>query len=188
MPTWNIDPAHTDISFSAKHMMVTTVRGKFHSVDGQVVIDETEPSRSRADITIDPASLSTGFDARDQHLRSPDFFDVERFPAIRFVSTTIRPLSEDRFRVEGELTIRDVARAVVFDAEFLGFYVGLQGNRRAGFSAHLTLDRKDWGLTWNVALERGGWLVGDKISIDLDVAVELPVAASAVDQAGANAA
>ena len=188
MASWKIDPAHTDISFSATHMMVTTVRGKFHSVGGEVALDETDPPASRAEITIDAASISTGFAARDQHLRSPDFLDVQQFPAIRFVTTRIAALSDERFRIDGELTIRDASRPVTFDADFLGFYTGLKGGRRAGFRASLEINRRDWGLAWNVALEKGGWLVGDQIGIALDVALEEAVVAADESPSGATPA
>lgn len=172
VPAWTIDPAHTDILFSAKHMMVTTVRGKFHDVDGTLVLDEDDPTRSSADIRIAAASLSTGSEPRDGHLRSADFFDVERHPFITFRSTAVEHVRGDDYRVTGDLTIRETTRPATFDATFLGFYAGMNGGRRAGISARTRINRKDWGLGWNVALEAGGWLVGEDVTIEVEVAVD----------------
>ena len=180
--TFKIDPAHTDIAFSAKHMMVTTVRGKFDGVDGELHLDETEPTRSTGEIRVQTASLSTGFEARDQHLRSADFFDVEHHPFIVFRSTAIEQRDDDRFRITGDLTIRETTRPVTLEAELLGFYPGLDGGRRVGLSARTKINRKDWGLNWNVALESGGWLVGEEIKLEIDVAAT-EAAASAADAA-----
>jgi polyisoprenoid-binding protein YceI len=181
--TWKVDPAHTDVQFSAKHMMVTTVRGKFHAVDGTVDLDEERPERSSARFTIDAASLNTGFEQRDGHLRSADFFDAEHYPTLTFESTAIEPKHGDEYVVTGDLTIRDVIHPVSFDVEFLGLYDGFQG-RRAGFHATTKLNREDWGLTWNVGLEKGGWLVGKEIKLEIDVALDQVVdAAPAADSA-----
>lgn len=179
MATFAIDPAHTDVLFSAKHMMVTNVRGTFTDVSGSIDIDETEPTASKADITIKAASVDTGFAARDTHLRGNDFFAVETFPEIRVVSTTIRPKGGNDFVVTADVTIKDVTRPVDFDVEFLGFYTGMDGARRAGLSAKAKVDRKDWDLNWNVALEAGGWLVGDQIKLDVDVALQESIALAA---------
>jgi polyisoprenoid-binding protein YceI len=172
LPAWAIDPAHTDILFSAKHMMVTTVRGKFHDVDGTLSLDETDPTNSSADIRIAAASLNTGSDPRDAHLRSADFFDAERYPYITFRSTAVEHVRGDEYRVTGDLTIRQTTRPATFDATFLGFYTGMQGGRRAGISARTKINRKDWGLGWNVALEAGGWLVGEDVTIEVEVAID----------------
>ena len=179
MATFAIDPAHTDVLFSAKHMMVTTVRGTFTDVSGTIDIDETEPTASKADLTVKAASVDTGFAARDTHLRSDDFFGVETYPEIRVVSTKIRPKSGDDFVVTADVTIREITKPVDFDVEFLGFYTGMDGSRRAGFSAKAKVNRKDWDLNWNVALEAGGWLVGDQIKLDVDVAIQESVALAA---------
>jgi polyisoprenoid-binding protein YceI len=170
--TWNADPAHTDIQFSAKHMMVTTVRGKFPGVEGTVLLDEEHPTESSGTFIVQAASLSTGVEARDAHLRSADFLDVEGHPTIRFRSTRVEAAGRSDYRVTGELTIRDTTREVAFDVEYLGVYLGFGGARRAGFHAVATLNREDWGLTWNVALETGGWLVGKDIRLEIDVALE----------------
>lgn len=179
MATFAIDSAHTDVLFSAKHMMVTNVRGTFKDVRGTLELDETEPTGSRADIVLMTASIDTGFAARDTHLRSDDFFAVERFPQIRVASTAIRAKGGNDFVVTADVTIRDVTRSVDFDVEFLGFYSGMDGGRRAGFTARARVNRKAWGLNWNVALEAGGWLVDDQVKIDVDVALQESIAIAA---------
>jgi polyisoprenoid-binding protein YceI len=179
MTTFTIDPAHTDVLFSAKHMMVTTVRGTFKDVSGTVQLDETEPTASKADIVVRTASVDTGFGARDTHLRSDDFFGVERYPDLHVVSTAVKHKKGNHYVVTADVTIRDVTRSVDFDVEFLGFYAGMDGSRRAGFTAQAKVNRKDWDLNWNVALEAGGWLVGDQVKLDVDVAVQEAIAVAA---------
>lgn len=179
MATFEIDSAHTDALFSAKHMMVTNVRGKFTDVSGTIEIDEADPSASSADITIRAASLDTGFGARDTHLRSDDFFAVETYPLIRVTSTSIRPKGRNDFVVTADVTIRDITRPVDFAVEFLGFYPAMDGARRAGFTATAKVNRKDWGLNWNVALEAGGLLVGDTVKLEVEVALQQAIALAA---------
>jgi polyisoprenoid-binding protein YceI len=179
MSTFTIDAAHTDVLFSAKHMMVTSVRGKFTDVSGTIALDETDPTASTADITVKTASVDTGFGARDTHLRSGDFFAVEQFPELRVVSTAIRPKGGDHYVVTADVTIREVTRSVDFDVLFLGFYPAMDGSRRAGFTATATVNRKDWDLNWNVALEAGGWLVGDQVKLEVEVAVQEAIAIAA---------
>ena len=179
MATFAIDPAHTDVLFSAKHMMVTNVRGTFTDVSGSIEIDETEPTASTATLTVKAASVDTGFGPRDTHLRSDDFFAVDTFPDIRVVSNRIQPKGGNDFVVTADVTIKDVTVPVDFDVEFLGFYSGMDGARRAGFSAKAVVNRKDWGLDWNVALEAGGWLVGDQIKLEVDVAIQESIALAA---------
>jgi polyisoprenoid-binding protein YceI len=179
MATFAIDPAHTDLLFSAKHMMVTNVRGTFTDVSGTVDIDESNPTASSAEITIKTASVDSGFAARDTHLRSDDFFAVETYPEIRVVSTAIKPKGGNEFVVTADVTIKDVTKSVDFDVEFLGFYPAMDGARRAGFSARAKVNRKDWGLNWNVALEAGGLLVGDQIKLEVDVALQQAIALAA---------
>jgi polyisoprenoid-binding protein YceI len=169
--TWRTDPAHADIQFSAKHMMVTTVRGKFADVEGSLTLDETDPGASSGSFTVRAASLTTGNEQRDGHLRSADFFDAETYPEITFVSTAIRPTRGNDYAVTGDLTIRGVTHPATFDVEFLGLYQGFQG-RRAGFHATTKLNREDWGLTWNVTLETGGWLVGKEVKLEIDLALD----------------
>lgn len=172
MTTWKIDPAHTDVSFSAKHLMITTVRGKFDDVEGELELDENDPARSGGEIRIAAASLSTGFEARDQHLRSADFFDAENHPWIVFRATSVEPQKDGDFVVAGDVTIRGVTRAVNFDVEFVGTTPGMTGARHAGFTARTKVNRKDWALNWNMALQAGGWLVGDEIKLEIDVAAD----------------
>ena len=179
MATFAIDPAHTDVLFSAKHMMVTTVRGTFTKLNGTIDLDEANPTASKAEIVLKAASVDTGFGARDTHLRSDDFFGVETFPEIRVVSTAIRPKGGSDYTVTADVTIRDVTKPVDFDVEFLGFYTGMDGSRRAGFSSKAKVNRKDWGLDWNVALEAGGWLVGDQIKLEVEIALQQSVALAA---------
>jgi polyisoprenoid-binding protein YceI len=187
MTTWKIDPAHTDISFSAKHMMITTVRGKFAQVEGELTLDESEPRKSGGEIRVAAASLSTGFDARDQHLRSADFFDVEAHPWIAVRATSVTPMDDGTYAVTADVTIRAMTKPVTFEVEFLGTTPGMRGGRHAGFTAKAKVNRKDWGLNWNMALEAGGWLVGDDIKLEIDVAAD-EVAATAEETRSATAA
>ena len=152
-------------------MMVTTVHGKFHQVEGELELDEADPTRSRGEIRAVAASLSTGVEMRDNHLRSADFLDAEHYPWV-VVRTRAIERADDRYRVQAALTIRDETRPVSFDAEFLGFYPSMQGGRRVGFHLDAKLMRKDWGLNWNMALEAGGWLVGDEVHLEVDVAAD----------------
>jgi polyisoprenoid-binding protein YceI len=182
---WTIDTAHTDVLFSAKHMMVTTVRGKFHDVEGTLRLDEANPTNSSAEIRIAAASLATGNGPRDGHLRSADFFNAEVHPAIVFRSTAIEQVGTADFRITGDLTIQETTRPIVFDATFLGFYTSMQGTRRVGLSARTIINRKDWGLGWNVALETGGWLVGENVTIEIEIAAD-EAAGAATELASAS--
>lgn len=176
MTTFNIDQAHTDVLFSAKHMMVTSVRGKFTEITGTIQIDETEPTASSAELRVRTASVNTGFVARDNHLRSQDFLGSDEFPDLIVRSTGIRAKGGNDYVVTADVTIRDITRPVDFDVEFLGFYAGMDGARRAGFSVTAQVERKAWNLNWNVALEAGGWLVGDQVKLEVEVAVQEAVA------------
>jgi polyisoprenoid-binding protein YceI len=187
LTTWKTDPTHTDISFSAKHMMVTSVRGKFADVDGTLLLDEENPANSSGLFTVMAASLNTGVQKRDDHLRSADFFDAETYPAMTFQSTRVEPAGGDDYRVTGNLTIRGTTRPITFDVEYLGVYQGFGDARRAGFHATAKLNREEWGLSWNVSLETGGWLVGKEIRLEIDVAAE-QVKAVATDSLMAGAA
>jgi polyisoprenoid-binding protein YceI len=166
---WNIDPAHSGINFSARHMVVSKVRGRFAKYTGAIQIEDGDLTRSVVEVTIDAASLDTGVADRDTHLRSPDFLDVEKFPALRFRSKHIEKLADARYRVIGDLTIRDVTREVPVDVEYGGQAADPWGNERAGFVARASVDRKDFGLQWNQVLEAGGVLVGDRVDIEIDV-------------------
>ncbi len=176
---WNIDAAHSGINFSIRHMVVSKVRGRFAKYSGTVDLDDGDLTRSFVDVTIDAASIDTGTPQRDAHLRGPDFFDVEKFPELRFQSTRIESVARDRYRVVGDLTIRDVTREVSLDVEYGGRAKDPWGNERIGFIATATLDRKDFGLRWNQLLEAGGVLVGDRVDIDLEVQAVKVAAAQA---------
>ena len=166
---WQIDPAHTTVELAAKHMMFTTVKGRFTGVKGTVAFDEADPSRSSVTAEIDAATIVTGDDKRDAHLRSADFLDVENYPTITFASTRVERVSEDRSRIVGNLTIRGVTREVVLDTVYNGRGVNPYGKEVIGFSAETSINRSEFGLTWNVALEAGGVLVSDVIKIALDI-------------------
>jgi polyisoprenoid-binding protein YceI len=170
--TFKLDPAHTDITFSAKHMMITTVRGTFGDVDGTLEIDEAQPTSSRGEIRVKAASLSTGFGARDTHLRSADFFDVEQHPDIVIGFDGLETRTADEYLVNADVTIRDVTRSVPFKVEFVGETTNFQGTRHVAFTATATVNREDWGLNWNMALEAGGWLVGKEIKLLVEVVAD----------------
>ncbi len=167
--TWTIDQSHSLAEFSVRHMMVSTTRGQFQTVSGAVELDEADLTNSKIEATIDVASITTRDDKRDEHLRSADFFEAETFPTITFVSTGITKKRDDRFAVAGDLTIRGVTRPVVLDTTFNGIGTSPWGTSVAGFEADTEISRSDFGLEWNVALETGGVLVGDKVKIHLEV-------------------
>ena len=166
---WQIDQAHSEISFSAKHLMISTVRGRFNAFTGTVDGDEANPTAAKVDVQIDASSLVTGEEKRDTHLRSPDFLDVEKFPYLTFKSTRIEQVDDSHAKLYGDLTIRDVTNPVVLDVEYAGQAKTPWGTTSAGFNASTKINRKDWNLNWNVALETGGWLVGDQISINIEL-------------------
>lgn len=166
--TWTLDPAHTVIGFSVKHLMAAKVRGSFKAFDGSIEMGET-PEESSVTVSIDAASIDTGVEDRDNHLRSPDFLEVEQHPTITFRSTKVERVEGERYRMEGELTIRGVTKPVTLDVTYLGMMADPWGNEKAMFNATTRIDREDWGLTWNQALEAGGWLVGKQIDIELEV-------------------
>jgi polyisoprenoid-binding protein YceI len=185
MTTWKIDNAHTQINFSTKHMMVTTVRGTFHDVAGTIELDEIDPTRSHGEFRVGAASVDTNFGARDTHLRSPDFFDAESFPHITFVSTEIAQVGDDAFKVTGDLTIRETTKPLTFDVQLEGIVRGMSGARHAGLSATTKVAREDWGLNWNVALEQGGWLVGKEIKLEIAIAADEVATSEQAELAGA---
>jgi polyisoprenoid-binding protein YceI len=166
--TWTIDPTHTRLGFVARHAMVTKVRGQFDEFAGTLVIDAANPTASTAQVTVQLASINTGTPDRDAHLRSADFFDVENNKEMTFTSTTVKQ-DGDAFVMLGDLTIKGVTRPVELELEPTGVATDPFGNVRAGFEGQTEISRKDFGLTWNVALEAGGVLVSDKIKIQLDV-------------------
>ena len=166
---WRLDPAHSNVEFAVKHMMITTVRGRFNEVDGTVQYDESDPTHSSLEVSIKTASIDTRTPDRDAHLRSPDFFDVEKYPTMTFRSTRVEVTGSKRLRIEGDLTIRGVTKPVVLEAAEEGRAKDPWGGDRAGFTATTTFDRNDFGLVWNKALERGGWLVGQEVKVTLDI-------------------
>ena len=167
--TWDLDPSHTRLGFAARHAMVATVRGGFEVFSGTIAIDEANPEKSTAEVEIDAASITSGNEQRDAHLRSPDFLDVENFPVITFRSAYAEVVGDDEYKLHGELVIKGVAKPVTLDLEFQGSSPDPFGNFRAGFEGRTTINRKDWGLGWNVAIEGGGILVGEKVKLELDV-------------------
>ena len=167
--TWEIDSAHTDVGFSVKHLMISTVRGRFSDVRGTIRIDDEDLATAIIQVEIAAASIDTRQQQRDDHLRSADFFDVEKFATVEFESRRIERIKDGRYRVVGDLTIRDVTREVVLAATEEGHGRDPWGGERLGFSATTTIDRRDFGLTWNQALETGGIVVGNEIRITLDV-------------------
>jgi polyisoprenoid-binding protein YceI len=173
IPTWQLDASHSSVEFSVKHMMMTTVRGRFKDVKATLTGDRDHPEAAGVEVTIAVASVDTGVADRDAHLRAPDFFDAERFPHIIFRSTQIegKPPKEegDRFRLVGELVIRDTSMDVVLDCEYEGRGTDPWGKTRAGFSFRTELDRREWGLKWNQALETGGVLVANKVRVEGEV-------------------
>ncbi|MGQ0714950.1 MAG: YceI family protein [Gemmatimonadaceae bacterium] len=166
---WQIDPAHTEVGFSVKHLMISTVRGRFAGVRGTITLEESDPTRSSADVEIDVASIDTRAEQRDTHLRSADFFEVEKYPTMRFRSRRVERVTDNAYRVTGDLTIRDVTREVVLDATDEGRGRDPWGAERLAFSATTMIDRRDFGLGWNQALETGGVLVGNDIKISIDL-------------------
>jgi len=175
---WQLDPAHTHVEFSVKHLMLARVKGRFAGVTGTVEMG-ADPSASTVDVVIGAASIDTREAKRDAHLRSADFFDVERFPTIAFRSRDVRPTGAGDFSVVGDLTIRDVTREVTLEVTDEGRGTDPWGGERAGFSATAEIDRRDFGLTWNQALEAGGVLVGNEIRISLEVELVKQAAAEA---------
>ena len=176
---WNLDTVHSGINFSVRHMVVSKVRGRFAKFTGNVTLDESDLTRSTVEATIDTSSIDTGTAQRDEHLRSADFFDVEHFPQIKFRGTGIEKLGEERYRLTGQLTIRDVSREIALDVEYGGRGKDPWGNERVGFTAKGSLDRKDFGLKWNQALETGGVLVSDRVELELELQAVKAAAAKA---------
>jgi polyisoprenoid-binding protein YceI len=166
--TYVLDKGHTTVEFVGRHLMITKVRGRFTDFDGTVVIGET-PEQSSVEVTIDAASVNSGDDKRDGHLRSPDFLDVEQFPQMTFRSTSVDLNRDGTAKVTGDLTVKGVTRPVTLDVEFDGASPDPWGGQRLGFTASTEIDREDWGLTWNVALETGGMLVGKKVRLEFNV-------------------
>ncbi len=185
---WTLDPAHTHIAFSIQHMSVTLATGRFTRFAGQFHLDERDPERSSFEVAIDAASVATDNRERDQHLRSPDFFDTDAWPTIRYRSGAITPIGFDHFNVEGELTIHGVSHTVPLEVSLGGIALDPEGRRRAGISARAHLNREDYGLRWNAPLEDGGSVLGSTVRIEIEAElIELPDTDSASDQPNASA-
>lgn len=177
--SWQLDPSHSHVGFAVKHLMVSTVRGEFRTYTGTLELDPADLTRSRVTAEIDVASIDTREEKRDEHLRSADFFDAEHHPKITFESTRIERVDDETFRVVGNLTIRGNTREVTLEAEYAGIQKDPWGGTRTGFSLSGQIDRREFGLTWNAALETGGLLVGEKVKLQIEVEaqrVEVPAA------------
>ena len=167
--TYAIDASHSRIGFVARHAMVTKVRGSFNEFEGSGFFDADSPSNSHLQLKIAAASIDTRNADRDAHLRSNDFFDMETYPEITFVSTEVEQTGDDTYRVTGDLTIKGVTKPVTIDFEYTGTAVDPYGNQRIGLDGATTVNRKDWGVNWNAALEAGGVLVSEKVTLEFEV-------------------
>lgn len=167
--TYTIDPTHSRIGFVARHAMVTKVRGSFNDFDGTGTFDADHPTAARLQLTIKAASIDTRNTDRDAHLRSNDFFDMDTYPEITFVSTAVQQTGDDEYQVTGDLTIKGVTKPVTIDFEYTGTAVDPYGNTRIGLEGTTTINRKDWGVNWNAALETGGILVSEKVTLEFEV-------------------
>ncbi|MCA0387073.1 MAG: YceI family protein [Bacteroidetes bacterium] len=167
--TWSIDPTHSEIGFKVKHMMFTNVSGKFNSFEATIQNEDDKFETSNISFSADVNSISTNNTDRDNHLRSADFFDVEKFAKLSFVSTGIVKVDENNFKVSGDFTIKDVTKNITLDAEYSGLMKDPWGNTKAGFALEGKINRKDFGLTWNAALETGGVLVGEDVRLLIEV-------------------
>lgn len=167
--SWQIDSAHSAIQFSVRHMMISKVRGQFENFEGTIDLDEQNPANTKVDVRIEAASINTRNAQRDGHLRSPDFLDAENHLYLTFKSTRVEVLDDAHARLHGDLTIRGVSRPVALDVEYTGQARSPWGTVSYGFNGSTTINRKDWDLTWNQTLETGGVLVGDEITIDIEL-------------------
>ena len=166
--TFQVDKSHSEVDFQVRHLL-TKVRGRFTDYSGTIEFDRDNPAQSKVDVTIQAASIDTSEPKRDAHLRSDDFFAAEKFPTLTFTSTKITPKRGDVFEVEGDLTIHGITKRVVLPVTHLGTAKDPWGNEKLAFEAETTIDRKDFGLTWNATLETGGFLVGDEVKISLQI-------------------
>jgi polyisoprenoid-binding protein YceI len=166
---WQLDPSHSQIQFTVRHLMISKVRGFFDEFSMDIEYDEENPASSAVVVTIDTSSANTRDEQRDAHLRAADFFDVENYPTATFESTRVEVTGENKGKIYGDLTIRDTTKEVVVDAEYLGMATDPWGNQRAHFNGSTTIDRRDWGLEWNQGLDTGGVLAGWKVQIDFEV-------------------
>lgn len=168
---WALDSSHSTVKFSARHMMISNVHGTFEKVSGSIDFNEAEPEKTIVDVKIEAASINTKDEKRDGHLKSPDFLDVGGFPIIEYKSTRVERTGENTAKLHGDLTIKGVTKPVTLDVEFLGKAKAPWGVWSAGFAATGKINREDWGLTWNVALETGGVLVGKDVKIEIDAEI-----------------
>lgn len=174
--TWTVDRAHSDVAFSIRHL-VSNVSGKFNDFSGTVNADAANPALSSVEFTIQATSIDTGNENRDKHLRSADFFEVDKYPTITFKSTSIKPTkTKNLYNVTGTLTMKGVSKTVTLPVEFLGTVKDPGGNEKAGFSTQITLNRKDYGITWNKALDNGGALLGDDVKVQINLEMSHPKA------------
>lgn len=168
--TWHIDPAHTNVEFTVRHMMISNVKGQFQKTSGTITAGGNDPSSAKIDATIDASSVDTRVEKRDAHLKSPDFLDVAKYPTITFQSTKVEAAGPGKWNVTGDLTLHGVTKPVVLEVEQSGAPIhDPMGNMRAGASATTKIKRSDFGLTWNKVLESGGVMVGDEVAISIDV-------------------
>lgn len=167
--TWNLDPFHSEATFFVRYLGLSRVTGVFHDFDVELTADPDDLSSLETTATVQVGSIDTRVEDRDDHLRSPDFFDAESFPEMTFVSSEVRDIDGSSFTLVGDLTIKDVTREVEFDAELLGTAVGMQGNERAAFTATTVIDRMDYGVSWNELTDAGGIIVGHDVTITLDL-------------------
>lgn len=190
---WEFDHAHSSVGFSIRHLLVSKVRGRFNTWSGELHFDEKHPERSSVEVRIDAKSIDTGEAQRDAHLRSPDFFDVEKFPHLIFKSTRVEKSGEDRLTLLGDLTIRGITKPVVLEVEHGGSLKDPWGKQRAGFTASAVIDRKDYGIVFNQVLDAGGLALGDKVTLAIDIeatqvsgfaGVELPAQGSQASDRG----
>ncbi len=167
--TYAIDASHSQIGFGARHAMVTKVRGQFNDFTGSGIFNLENPANSNVQIVIQAKSIDTHNADRDTHLRGNDFFDMDTYPEIKFASTSFSKVDDSTYSVTGDLTIKDVTKSITFDLDFTGTAVDPWGNTRVGFEGKATIKRKDWGVNWNTALEAGGVLVGEKVTLEFDI-------------------
>jgi polyisoprenoid-binding protein YceI len=167
--TWHIDPAHTNVEFTVRHMMISNIKGQFQKTSGTITVDGNDPASAKIDATIDASSIDTRVEKRDAHLKSPDFLDVAKYPSITFKSTKVEADGPNKWKVTGDLTLHGVTKPVVLEVESSGPPIKVMGNTRAGASATTKIKRSDFGLTWNKVLESGGVMVGDEVAISIDV-------------------
>jgi len=177
MTIWHLDPDHSTVDFSVRHMMVGTTRGSFRTVTLDVDFDPQHPELGHVAAVIDAASIDTGSEQRDTHLRSPDFLDIAQFPTIGFTSTSVETRGYQEFGLHGDLTIHGVTKAIVLDVAFRGAAANPSGGQTAGFSAHGRVNRRDFGLAWNVPMDAGGVLVGEDVKVDIELELVQPATA-----------